>query len=100
MSDWTIFNYADFTDEDGEFNSLKFLEHYKFEDHFFYLGFVKPYGTAVKIKTHIDSSPSIEVALFHGHAESIYSWDWPTRFKGFMSLPKLPIKGDWVINDV
>lgn len=105
---WTIFDYNHFkfNKDDGfdpgddNFDTTKFLETYGFEDHYFYLAWIKGYDTPMKIKMHIDLSSCIEVVSitpYHVDPEhysyannTIYYWDWPEKFLAFMPLPDLP----------
>jgi len=105
---WTIFDYnhfkfnkdKDFGPGHDNFDATKFLEEYGFEDHWFYLGWIKGYETPMKIKMHIDPSSSIEVVSItpykldpehYDHVNNtIYCWDWPEKFLAFMPLPYLP----------
>lgn len=99
---WTVFNYDYFKfDKDkgfesghGNFNTDEFLETYGFEDHYFYLAWIKGYKTPMKIKMHIDPCSSIEVVSLgyrNANEEScIYFWDWPEKFLAVMPLPELP----------
>lgn len=99
---WTIFDYNHFKFNknngfdpgDDNFDTAKFLETYGFEDHCFYLAWIKGYDTPMKIKMHIDPSSFIEVlSLGYKNANDnscIYFWDWPEKFLAFMPLPELP----------
>ena len=99
---WTIFNYGhfkfdknkDFGTGHDNFDTTRFLEAYGFDDHCFYLAWIKGYDTPMKIKMHIDHCSSIEVlSLGYRDAEgesSVYFWDWPEKFLAFMPLPELP----------
>lgn len=99
---WTIFDYNHFKFNknngfdpgDDNFDTTKFLEAYGFEDHWFYLAWIKGYDTPMKIKIHIDPCSSIEVlSLGYKNANDescIYFWDWPEKFLAFMPLPDLP----------
>lgn len=105
---WTIFDYDHFKFnkdkgfESGHdnFDTTKFLEEYGFEDHYFYLAWIKGYDTPMKIKMHIDPSSYIEVVSItpyqidpehYTHSENVfYFWDWPEKFLAFMPLPDLP----------
>lgn len=105
---WTIFDYDHFkfNKDDGfdpghdNFDTAKFLEAYRFEDHYFYLAWIKGYDTPMKIKMHIDPSSTIEVVSITPYRldpedynctnNTIYSWDWPEKFLAFMPLPDLP----------
>lgn len=105
---WTIFDYDHFklNKDDGydpghnNFDTIKFLETYGFEDHYFYLAWIKGYDTPMKIKMHIDPCSTIEVVSiipyrldpegYNCTNNTIYSWDWPEKFLAFMPLPDLP----------
>lgn len=105
---WTVFDYSHFKFDKEEdfgpghdnFDTIKFLEEYGFEDHYFYLAWVKGYDTPMKIKMHIDPSSSIEIVSIapyrldpehYTHSDTtIYCWDWPDKFLAFMPLPDLP----------
>lgn len=105
---WTIFDYNHFKfDKDkgfetghDNFDTYEFLKTYGFEDHWFYLAWIKGYDTPMKIKMHIDPSSYIEVVSItpyrvdpehYTYADNtIYCWDWPEKFLAFMPLPELP----------
>lgn len=99
---WIIFDYNHFKFDNDKgfdpghdnFNTDEFLETYGFEDHWFYLAWIKGYKTPMKIKMHIDPCSSIEVvSLGYRNANDdscIYFWDWPEKFLAFMPLPELP----------
>lgn len=105
---WTVFNYDHFKfNEDtgfetghDNFDTYEFLKTYGFEDHYFYLAWIKGYKSPMKIKMHIDPSSYIEVVSItpyhvdpehYGYADNtIYCWDWPEKFLAFMPLPELP----------
>ena len=105
---WTIFDYDHFKFnkdkglESGHdnFDTYEFLKTYGFEDHYFYLAWIKGYKSPMKIKMHIDPSSYIEVVSitpYHMDPEhcsyadnTIYCWDWPEKFLAFMPLPDLP----------
>lgn len=99
---WTIFDYDrfKFNKDDGfetghdNFDTTKFLEAYCFEDHYFYLAWIKGYDTPMKIKMHMDPSSHIEIVSLScrntNDNSCIYFWDWPEKFLAFMSLPELP----------
>ena len=105
---WTVFNYDYFKfDKDkgfesghDNFDTSKFLEAYGFEDHYFYLAWIKGCKTPMKIKMHIDPSSYIEVVSVTPYRVDpehyicsdnvIYCWDWPEKFLAFMPLPELP----------
>lgn len=105
---WTIFDYGHFKfDENNgfktghdDFDTTKFVETYGFEDHWFYLAWIKGYKTPMKIKMHIDPTCYIEivsVAPYHADPEdyccsdsTIYCWNWPEKFLAFMPIPELP----------
>lgn len=105
---WTVFNYNHFKFNEDEgfetghdnFDTTKFLEAYGFEDHWFYLAWIKGYKTPMKIKMHIDPTSYIEIVsvtpyrVDPGHYNcsdnTIYCWNWPEKFLAFMPLPELP----------
>lgn len=103
---WTVFDYDRFKfnkDKGFEpghdnFDTLRFLDAYRFEDHWFYLAWIKGYETPMKIKMHVDPSSSIEVVSINRAnpehmdvSNQIYFWDWPENFLAFMPMPNLPI---------